>query len=322
MLPKGKLLMVWTTGHLKKVYGPLKAAVDAAVAAGFAGILVKIANGTYPWLPDTTEGKDLPELIALARERGLQVHVWVYSYAHTVSGERSSFVRAWKTYGGDSLVIDAENEYKKAGAGNYAHSLIAGLRIDLPGIDIGYTSYRFPSLHGEYPPGANNAFPFNAFQEACDYAAPQVYFEQAHNPGEQLEESKAEYDDLTPKLPYIPIGPTYNTSVWTPTPADLDEFSQTAHELDLQAIIWYRWDTAVTIGLWNTIAKHKWPVDTVKRHWTELQPGEKDYIIFRMAQNHGYVDKDGYVTITFPTGLLVRRAIQALAQRFVAFFER
>ena len=45
---------------------------------------------------------------------------------------------------------------------------------------------------------------------------PQVYFEFAHNPEEQLERSVAQYAALKPARPILVTGPTYNHNAWRP----------------------------------------------------------------------------------------------------------
>ena len=259
MIPAGKHLMVWKVSQILNVYVSLEAAIQAVVENGFAGIMPKIANGNYAWLPGKPEAKGLPELIALARKSSLKIHTWMYSYGQDLVGEIAAIKAAYGVYGGDSFTINAEAEYKRKGAGVVATNLTTRLRAELPGVTLGYTSYRFPTKHGEWPPGAQNGFPFTELQAGCDFAMPQLYFVGAHNPAQQLETSKREYDAL-PNRPYIPIGSAYSTAVWTPTPADLDELDTKAHELGIKAISWWRWDTAVTLGLWQTIAAHNWPV--------------------------------------------------------------
>lgn len=61
----------------------------------------------------------------------------------------------------------------------------AGAGTGLPNTPI--ASVRYPRYH---------RLPWRAFLERCDYAMPQVYWEQAHNPGDQLRRSLAEYQDL------------------------------------------------------------------------------------------------------------------------------
>jgi len=310
--------MVWYASQLLKVYNSLDEAIRAAVESGFTGIMPKIANGNYAWLPGKPEAQGLPELIALARENNLKVHTWMYSYGQDLVGELAAIKAAYGIYGGDSFTINAEAEYKRKGAGVVATNLTTRLRAELSGVTLGYTSYRFPTKHGEWPPGAGNGFPFREFQAGCDFAMPQLYFVGAHNPAEQLETSKREYDALPASRPYVPIGSGYNTAVWTPTPADLDELDAKAHELGLKAISWWRWDTAVFLGLWPTIAAHYWPVTQPpqKIHWSQASASLKDYVLYRAAQQLGLVDGYGYILIEppevfVPISIRLRRTIQS-----------
>jgi hypothetical protein len=72
---------------------------------------------------------------------------------------------------------------------------------------------------------------------------PQVYWEQAHNPGAQLRRCLEEYQSLkAPFRPVVPTGPGYKHNGWLPTVVDVTEFNQTAQSLGLPAQNWFSWD--------------------------------------------------------------------------------
>ncbi|MBI3760869.1 MAG: hypothetical protein HY260_03275 [Chloroflexi bacterium] len=80
---------------------------------------------------------------------------------------------------------------------------------------------------------------------------PQVYWEQAHNPDEQLQRTVKEFSD--PALvgtvrPIIPAGAAYGIGTWEPTPEDILLFRRTAAESGLQAVSFYSWDWAGAPG--------------------------------------------------------------------------
>lgn len=250
---KGKGLWIWYASQLLPHFQTIEKALDSAVENGFSYLIPKFSNGYYPWLPKTPEGKYLHRLFDGARERGLKLYPYHYSYSYTLSGEKSAVVAAWKEYGGDGLVIDAEKEYKRNGTDVFACGLVAYLRLEL-GIPIGYSTYRYPSIHQE--------FPFQAFDEVCDFRAPQVYWEAAHNPAAQLERSYNEYRQLSNK-PYYPVGAAYAEHGWSPIDDEVDEFDKKAHELGFDAVSWWRWDEAVRLSLYDELCQHDWPVSGI-----------------------------------------------------------
>jgi len=251
---EGKGLWIWYASQLLTHYQTIEKALDSAVENGFSYIIPKFANGYLPWLPNTKGGKHLHRLFDGARERGLKIYPYHYSYStiNLVSWEIESVVSAFSEYGGDGIVEDAEGEYKRAGSDVFARELVSGIKeaIDVP---IGYSTYRYPSIHQD--------FPFRAFDEVCDFRVPQVYWEGAHNPAYQLEKSYNEYQRLSDK-PYCPVGAAYEHA-WQPTPEDVDGFDFKAHELMLDAVSWWRWDEALRLNLYDDLCQHNWPVNGI-----------------------------------------------------------
>lgn len=248
---QGKGLWIWYASQLLTHYHTIEKALDSAVEHGFSFLIPKFANGWYPWLPNTKGGKYLHRLFDGARERGLKIYPYHYSYSYDLNGEIGAVTAAFNEYGGDGIVEDAEREYKHPGTDDFARSLVAGIKakIDKP---IGYSTYRYPSIHQD--------FPFHAFNEVCDFTCPQVYWEGAHNPAEQLERSYNEYQRLNEDMPYCPVGAAYEHA-WIPTPGDVDEFDFKAHELMLDAVSWWRWDEALRLNLYDDLCQHNWPID-------------------------------------------------------------
>jgi len=246
---QGKGLWIWRPEHLLKNYQTIEAAMEDAKSKGFSHIIPKIANGTYAYTPSTPEGAKLPELVSAARSSGLKVVPWTYSYSYSLAPEITAIQSAWAHYGGDGFIIDAEAEYKRVAARLFAKQITTALKASM-GVPVGYSSYRFPSFHQE--------FPFAEFNSVADFTAPQVYWEQAHNPGDQLTRSLHEYEAMT-SLPYYPVGSSYERGAWKATAADVNEFNMTARGLGLAAVSWWRWDTAIDIGVYDELASHDWP---------------------------------------------------------------
>jgi hypothetical protein len=91
---------------------------------------------------------------------------------------------------------------------------------------------------------------------------PQVYFEFAHNPEEQLERSVAQYAALRPARPLLVTGPTYNHNAWRPTADEVIRFLRRAKEMGIEAANFWAYDFATRstmIDLWNAVAAFDWP---------------------------------------------------------------
>lgn len=248
---KGKGLWIWKVDQLLNVYNSLEQAVEEAVRCGTGHALVKIVNGWYAWMPDTPEGRKIPMMLDLLRSNGIQTILWTYSYCHTIPGETRAIREALDEYGdGESpFIIDVEKEYKKSGSDVYYETLTGNIRATFPNLKIGHSSYRFPSLHQDIPWGS--------LTENSDFAMPQVYWEGAHNPAQQLQRSWDEYRKFS-TLPFYPAGAAYTNKGWKPTDEDLDEFSTSAHQIGIQAINYWRWDTMVSLNLWDTFCRQEW----------------------------------------------------------------
>ena len=114
---------------------------------------------------------------------------------------------------------------------------------------LGFTSFRYPSLHPE--------FHWDVFFINCDYASPQVYWEQASNPRQQLERSLAEHQAWT-NMPIIPIGAAYPAGSWRPTPGQVNDFYTTVMAHDLPGWSWWEWYYAhLDPDIWQALAAHK-----------------------------------------------------------------
>jgi hypothetical protein len=121
--------------------------------------------------------------------------------------------------------------------------------------------------------------------DKADFAMPQVYWEQAHNPGVQLERSVKEYQAIAPTKGVIPTGCTYPRNGWAPTEADEIEFLNMARTLNLTGANFYSWD-ACRPGLqsvWNTIAAYNWggplPSDITAQYISALNSRDPSLVV-------------------------------------------
>jgi hypothetical protein len=225
--------------------GDALAIAAAAKQAGFTRVYLKVADGGY--LFNVTNGKDLcPDTVKVLHAAGLEVYGWQYFYGYPTY-EIAAAVKRIQTLMLDGYVLDAEAEFKTADGGNKAAQIVNGIRSACPNTPLGFSSFRFPSLHPE--------FPWSAFLSLCDFNAPQVYWEQAHNAGDQLRRCVAEFSGMKPLKPILAVGPTYKNNGWAPTVEETAEFIETAKTLKID-ISFFSWDECRrdTPQLWKTIS--------------------------------------------------------------------
>lgn len=262
MALQGKGFFIWKIPDCEG--GNPTAIANAAVAAKFTHVLIKIADGNYSYNYNRTTKVDLVPPVAQAlRAKGIQVWGWHYVYGYDPAGEARIAVQRIKDLNLQGYVIDAEGEYKQSGRETAARKFMTDLRASLPNLPIALSSYRFPSYHPQLP--------WKAFLEKCDYNMPQVYWEQAHNPADQLARSVRELTAITPSRPVIPTGPAYGTGGWAPTTGDITNFMNKARELNLSAVNFFSWDEcrAGHQALWETIASYSWGTGPVPKDIVE-----------------------------------------------------
>jgi hypothetical protein len=163
------------------------------------------------------------------------------------------------------------------------------LRKSLPDIPIALSTYRYPRSH--------SGFPFDEFMAYCDLSMPQVYFEQMHNPEEQLERTVEQYMALRHVRPVIPTAPTYARGDWRPTPDEIQRFLQKARDLGLTAANAWSWDFATRrqyLDLWNAVAEFEWPVepavaDMPERLFGRMDSGDSAFITGLYKENAAHV---------------------------------
>lgn len=231
--------------------GTPAAVVAAARTAGLSHVVVKIADGIKVSGTDSN-GVDITlPIVQALRSAGIAVWGWHFVQGNNPVGEAEMAVQRVQALGLDGYVVNAEAEYEQPGRETEARQFISSVRSALK-IPIALSSYRFPNFHPE--------FPWSAFLEKCDYHMPKVFWEQAHNAGEQLSESKRQCDALPQARPCIPIGATYSAPGWAPTSADISDFLATARTLNLPAVNFFHWGYCrrYLSDTWTTIANFVW----------------------------------------------------------------
>ena len=235
--------------------GDPAAILKTAQAAGLSHVLIKVADGTRPFGIDSAGNDFTASVVYKLRNAGIAVWGWHYVYGNDPAGEAKVAVLRAQALALDGYVVDAEQEYKQPGKDKAARQFMSTLRsaLDLPLI---LSSYRFPEYHPE--------FPWLAFLEFCDYHMPQVYWEQAHNAGGQLRESKRQCDALPNARLYLATGATYGTADgWSASPADVTDFLNTAKSLGIPAVNFFSWDycRASLPSTWKAVADFSWTVE-------------------------------------------------------------
>ena len=255
MTLQGKGFMIWQVPNCEG--GDPNAIAAAALEANLSHVLIKIADSSYAYNINKTTGVDMVYPIVQAlHSKGIQAWGWHYVYGYDPVGEANIAVNRVNDLGLDGYVIDAEVEYKQSGRDVAATTFMNKLRQGIPNTPVALCSFRFPSYHRELP--------WTEFLDKCDYNMPQVYWQEAHNAGAQLERSVSELLALTPSRPVIPTGPVYKVGGWVPYASDITEFLSTAQNLGLSAANFFAWDYGRTIltDLWNAVANYNWSSST------------------------------------------------------------
>jgi len=224
----------------------------AAQAAGLSHIIVRIADGSKAAGIDASGVDFTTPVVKALQLAGMAVWGWQYVYGDNPSAEATIAITLTHALGLDGYVVSAGEEFERPGRAIAAHQFITTVRAALK-VPIALSSYRFPNYHPK--------FPWSDFLLSCDLHMPKVYWEQAHNAGEQLSESKRQCDALPNAKPYIPSGAAYSATGWSPTAQDITDFLNTAELLSLPAVNFFDWDNCqASLPLtWKAIASFTWP---------------------------------------------------------------
>lgn len=251
--PKGNGLYVWQIRHLKAVHGGTYEGIAKAFkAASIDWVMVKIMNGwgRYNLRPTATGYKDdqIEPFCKAMQAAGIRVWAWGYVYLYAPALEATRTIDRYKQYQEyfDGYIINAEHQAK--GKYNQAAQYINMLRIGLPDVHLSLSSYRWPSLHPDFPWGA-------FYKKGLDSVMPQVYWMQAHNPTAQLARTVKEHKQIAanngyPVLPMYPTGAAFQEHGWRASGAEIMGFTQAAIDQGLPAISWWESRQAVVAGLW------------------------------------------------------------------------
>jgi hypothetical protein len=243
-LLKGKGFYLWKI-PLCEGGDPARIAM-AAYEAGYSHVLIKISDGVKAY----NEGLVEPLVTAL-RALSISPWGWQYTYGTLPEVEASLAAELVAEYELDGFDIDAEAEYKTAGAQERAERYMGRLTQKMPSsVPIALASYRFPSYHPE--------FPFATFLRGCDVAMPQMYWQGAHNPRAQLKQCLAEYKQFG--KPVVPSGAAFREHGWQATGADVTEFMNACVEFGLAGANFWEWGNAkkYAFDCWQAAGEFAW----------------------------------------------------------------
>ena len=207
-----------------------------AKEANLSHVLVKIADGSFPYNIDLDNGYDYARpVIKKLQSLNISVWGWQYIYGDYPDQEAEIAVSRALNLGVNGFVVNAEKEYEDKSKAAAASRYMNILRSNLGSMPIALSSYRYPSYHIH--------FPWENFLERCDYNMPQIYWIQSHNKaGDQLMRSVNEFKTIRPFRPIIPTGPTFKQDGWVPTQDDVVEFMNVAKQLNLTAVNFWYWE--------------------------------------------------------------------------------
>jgi hypothetical protein len=234
MTIKGKGYYIWQVSHCEN--GDPDRIAALAREANLSHVLVKIADGAFPYNIDLDNGLDYARpAIKKLQSQNIQVWGWQYVYGNYPDQEAEIGVTRALELGVDGFAIDAEKEYQSRSKASSASRYMNILRSNLGSMPLALSSYRYPSYHVDLP--------WTEFLERCDYNMPQVYWEQSHHKaGEQLQRCVNEFKNIRPFRPIIPTGPTYKQGGWIPYKEEIIEFMDVAKKLGLSGVNFWYWD--------------------------------------------------------------------------------
>ncbi|HRN49997.1 MAG TPA: nuclear transport factor 2 family protein [Anaerolineales bacterium] len=247
----GKGMYLWIISRVEG--GDPQKIAELAQQAGLTHVLIKVADRNYKYNIDNKTGHDyVPGVVSALRARGIQPWGWQYIYGTNPAAEAQIAIQRTKEFNLDGFVVNAEVEFKQKNMETPARQYMKALRAGLPNTPIGFSSYRYPTLH--------RPLPFETFLEYSDINMPQVYWIQASNPAAQLLRSVREHQALSVWRPILPTGAAYPDGDWNPTAAQVTDFMQACKDNNISGANFWEWYYARRIsGIWDAVKNFSWP---------------------------------------------------------------
>lgn len=230
---RGKGFYIWDVRQCERGNPDRIAAL--ASEAGLTHVIIKIADGAFPFNVDLETGIDHARpLIKKLQQNNISVWGWQYVYGSYPNQEAEIAIKRCTELGVEGFSIHAEHEYKGKNKASAASQYMNILRSNLGSLPLALSTYRFPSFH----PG----FPFTNFLSRCDFNMPKVYWiGSKNNAGAQLSRSVNEYRKIHPFKPIIPTGIAIEEKAWSPHESEVIEFMQVAQKLNLSSVNFWEW---------------------------------------------------------------------------------
>lgn len=230
----GKGYYIWIVQRAER--GDPDRIAALAREANLSHVLVKIADGAFPYNRDLNTGYDYARpAIKKLQAQNIAVWGWQYVYGNFPDQEAEIAVKRALELGVDGFTVNAEKEYRDPAKAGAASRYMTILRNHLGSMPIALSSYRYPHIH--------HRFPWTSFLERCDYNMPQIYWMQTHGmAGQQLQRSVNEFKNIRPWRPIIPTGPTFKEHGWVPRLEDVHEFMRVAEKLKIPAVNFWFWE--------------------------------------------------------------------------------
>ena len=230
----GKGYYIWQLKHCEN--GDPDRITALAKEANLSHVLIKIADGAFPYNIDLNNGFDYarPTIQKLQRQN-VAVWGWQYVYGNYPDQEAEIAVSRALDLGVNGFVVNAEKEYSSLAKAPAASRYMNILRNNLGSMPLALSSYRYPTYHRNLP--------WVNFLDRCDYNMPQIYWVLSHNNAdEQLQRSVNEFRNIRPFRPIIPTGPTFKQDGWVPQKEDVIKFMEAAKKLNLTAVNFWYWE--------------------------------------------------------------------------------
>lgn len=202
----GKGIFIWKAKN--SADGSVEEIVQACLMLGLRWAALKIGDAASI---EYASFADMRQAVTAFKAAGISVWGWHYVYGGVWIGkdgvvhvggpspvQEADFAKRWvQALGLDGYIIDAEREWKISQQAKRATKFINALTgIGCP---VALSSYRFPSLHRE--------FPWEKFLAGCDLHMPQVYW----GPGRAVIDLDRSIQELSARrmLPVVPTGRAY-----------------------------------------------------------------------------------------------------------------
>ncbi len=249
----GKGYFLWRIQQCEN--GDPERIAQAASEAGISHMIVKIADGGFPYNVDRDKKIDyVPKVVEALRARNISVWGWHYVYGGYPKQEAEIAISRMHQLKLDGYVVNAEGEYKIPGRSANARIFMSSVRKGLGNLPIALSSFRYPQIHRE--------FPWQAFVELSDLVMPQVYWMKSHGDAAyQLKRTVTEYKKLFPHVPIFPTGPTFKEWGWIPYKEEVLEFMETAKEMGLPGVNFYSFDQSrqtYLSDIWDVVKNFQW----------------------------------------------------------------